>query len=403
MELCKALELVLDPWRRAGVDDQQPSAVLTVPAHAGDARDGAGERLARDHDDGGGRRRCRPGRRECSSVDSRRCAPTHPQSDRLRITHRTDRDRHGCRPDATSASWRSRWLRSLAPPIDPCRVHVLHDGLPPADRDRVHGVALRPRRHRSGSTRTQRPAAGPFPCAIPVRCTSGSSSAELLPSDLDRALVPRRRPDRAAVAGTSCGRPTSAAPRSQRSGTRTGRGSCATRRSGGVSSPSRPDAPFFNSGVMLVSLEQWREQQVGTRSLALLSETSPLLDQCALNVVLENDWRPLHPAWNVQSYHLTGDESPCLRRRRSRPDRRSPRRSRDRALHRRIVQSPVAGTVRQSVSRRMVGVPRPHGMARLAARAEPRRSRGRGDGRRVRSECCATGAAPRPGDARDVV
>ena len=35
-----------------------------------------------------------------------------------------------------------------------------------------------------------------------------------------------------------------------------------------------------------------------------------MLDGCALNVVLANDWAALHPTWNVQSYHLTGDE--CL-------------------------------------------------------------------------------------------
>jgi lipopolysaccharide biosynthesis glycosyltransferase len=61
---------------------------------------------------------------------------------------------------------------------------------------------------------------------------------------------------------------------------------------------------------MLVSLEQWRDQEVGARAVALLSETSALLDQCALNVVLENAWTALHPTWNVQSYHLTGDD--CL-------------------------------------------------------------------------------------------
>ena len=35
-----------------------------------------------------------------------------------------------------------------------------------------------------------------------------------------------------------------------------------------------------------------------------------MLDQCALNIVLADDWLPLHPTWNVQSYHLVGDE--CL-------------------------------------------------------------------------------------------
>jgi lipopolysaccharide biosynthesis glycosyltransferase len=71
-----------------------------------------------------------------------------------------------------------------------------------------------------------------------------------------------------------------------------------------------PDAPFFNSGVMVVALGSWRDKAIGARAVALLSETSPMFDQCALNIVLQHDWAALDPRWNVQSYHLTGDR--CL-------------------------------------------------------------------------------------------
>jgi lipopolysaccharide biosynthesis glycosyltransferase len=71
-----------------------------------------------------------------------------------------------------------------------------------------------------------------------------------------------------------------------------------------------PGSPFFNSGVMVVDLEEWRRRDVGTRALALLSEQSRMFDQCALNIVHEDDWTALPPEWNLQTYHLFGDE--CL-------------------------------------------------------------------------------------------
>ena len=191
---------------------------------------------------------------------------------------------------------------------DPCRVHVLHDGLPPADRDRVHAslsdlvdiewidadTAIRGR---------------PLPMGFPRSMYFRLFLAELLPGDLERALyldadLIVRRPLGELWAADLGAAPVGAVRDAYRPWI--------------VRNPSirwrelhvAPEAPFFNSGMMLVSLEQWRDQEVGTRSLALLSERSPLLDQCALNVALENNWAALHPAWNVQSYHLTGDE--CL-------------------------------------------------------------------------------------------
>ena len=70
-----------------------------------------------------------------------------------------------------------------------------------------------------------------------------------------------------------------------------------------------PNAPFFNSGMMLVSLPRWRAREIGPQALAV-TESIPVMDQCALNTVIAGDFAALHPRWNVQSYHLTGDE--CL-------------------------------------------------------------------------------------------
>ena len=63
------------------------------------------------------------------------------------------------------------------------------------------------------------------------------------------------------------------------------------------------DTPlYFNSGVLLVDLERWRERQVTARALAAaerIGDDLILHDQDALNVALEGDWLPLLPHWNA--------------------------------------------------------------------------------------------------------
>lgn len=59
---------------------------------------------------------------------------------------------------------------------------------------------------------------------------------------------------------------------------------------------------YFNSGVLLVDLERWRERRVGERALATATRIGPRLilhDQDALNVALQGDWLALEPAWNT--------------------------------------------------------------------------------------------------------
>jgi lipopolysaccharide biosynthesis glycosyltransferase len=63
----------------------------------------------------------------------------------------------------------------------------------------------------------------------------------------------------------------------------------------------RPDAPYFNAGVMALDLERWRDRDVEGRALAYLRRTGrgvTFWDQEALNAVLAEDWGELDPRWN---------------------------------------------------------------------------------------------------------
>jgi lipopolysaccharide biosynthesis glycosyltransferase len=69
----------------------------------------------------------------------------------------------------------------------------------------------------------------------------------------------------------------------------------------------KPNAPYFNSGVLVVDLDQWREQRIAERVLSVCRENQehlcaqrkwPQHDQYGLNVVLHGQWKPLHQIWN---------------------------------------------------------------------------------------------------------
>lgn len=64
------------------------------------------------------------------------------------------------------------------------------------------------------------------------------------------------------------------------------------------------DAPYFNSGVMLMSLEVWRRRDIEKRTLNYCVKMWPsmtLHDQEALNAVLHDEWSELDLGWNQQS------------------------------------------------------------------------------------------------------
>ena len=66
-----------------------------------------------------------------------------------------------------------------------------------------------------------------------------------------------------------------------------------------------PQSPYFNSGVMLMNLRAWRENDVTSLLLRCLQENSKHIwcwDQYALNAVLAGHWDPLPFRWNVGTH-----------------------------------------------------------------------------------------------------
>ena len=66
-------------------------------------------------------------------------------------------------------------------------------------------------------------------------------------------------------------------------------------------------APYFNAGVMAISLRDWRERAVGARALRYLSTRGTsgggFLHQEALNAIAWDDWHEVDPRWNVLASH----------------------------------------------------------------------------------------------------
>ena len=66
-----------------------------------------------------------------------------------------------------------------------------------------------------------------------------------------------------------------------------------------------PETPYFNSGVLMLNMRQCRQDNVMRKALTFMYENSAKLmfpDQDGLNVAMNNNWFPLHPRWNVQSF-----------------------------------------------------------------------------------------------------
>ena len=70
----------------------------------------------------------------------------------------------------------------------------------------------------------------------------------------------------------------------------------------------RPDASYFNSGVLLVDLDRWRNINVGLDTLRFVRDHCNRMtfnDQCALNWVLRDRWTPIPDCWNLISFAVT--------------------------------------------------------------------------------------------------
>ena len=64
-----------------------------------------------------------------------------------------------------------------------------------------------------------------------------------------------------------------------------------------------PSQPYFNAGVLLVNLAEWRRRGVGEHAVQYLRRYSPpLMDQDALNAGLAATWLPLDRIWNVTTF-----------------------------------------------------------------------------------------------------
>ena len=62
--------------------------------------------------------------------------------------------------------------------------------------------------------------------------------------------------------------------------------------------------PYFNSGMLLADLVQWREHNIAAQLLktaACLNEAVPYGNQCFLNTVFQKNWLPLEESWNLQT------------------------------------------------------------------------------------------------------
>ncbi|HEX6715486.1 MAG TPA: glycosyltransferase family 8 protein [Pyrinomonadaceae bacterium] len=68
-----------------------------------------------------------------------------------------------------------------------------------------------------------------------------------------------------------------------------------------------PDAPYLNSGVLVMDLARWTSEKISLRVLKVCRENQahlwahgkwPQFDQYGLNVVLAGRWKALDPMWN---------------------------------------------------------------------------------------------------------
>ncbi|BAY13440.1 glycosyltransferase family 8 protein [Calothrix sp. NIES-2098] len=61
-----------------------------------------------------------------------------------------------------------------------------------------------------------------------------------------------------------------------------------------------PDEKYFNSGLLVINLEKWRNENIGEKVIEYIRQNREYVrnDQDGLNAVLAGKWRELHPRWN---------------------------------------------------------------------------------------------------------
>jgi lipopolysaccharide biosynthesis glycosyltransferase len=71
------------------------------------------------------------------------------------------------------------------------------------------------------------------------------------------------------------------------------------------------DTGYFNSGVMVLQLNEWRKLDLGSTTMDYITEFPEKIiyaDQCGLNAVLQGNWYHLPPKWNYQSHEIQDSE-----------------------------------------------------------------------------------------------
>lgn len=65
-----------------------------------------------------------------------------------------------------------------------------------------------------------------------------------------------------------------------------------------------PDKRYFNSGMLLINVEHWRQENVFNKAMKISNEKSELLlydDQDVLNILFHDHWRSVPFRWNVMN------------------------------------------------------------------------------------------------------
>lgn len=66
----------------------------------------------------------------------------------------------------------------------------------------------------------------------------------------------------------------------------------------------KPDSTYFNSGMMLMNLDLWKEKSISEKAFEFIQENPQkirFVDQCALNAVIDGDFLELPPKFNQQA------------------------------------------------------------------------------------------------------
>jgi lipopolysaccharide biosynthesis glycosyltransferase len=69
----------------------------------------------------------------------------------------------------------------------------------------------------------------------------------------------------------------------------------------------KPKSTYFNSGVMLLNLKYWRDEEISKKVLKYLRDNPKKItyaDQCALNAIINGNYLALNKKYNFQSGHF---------------------------------------------------------------------------------------------------